>query len=222
MKFVYPEIQRVFDTDNEEINCLVIENQSLFYRLCLDIYKQIDGNDGEATVSIKDIPVDMSKNVEFLVNFTPFTINKKTLLTKLNAVAEKIAISPEFYEETMTEMSQLEKYLINLTNELCGNVIYQKFSTSSIIKAVGLQFEEEYDSLCEKIIDYMDLVRQYDRDKLFIFINLRSYISDDDCRLFFDTVKRKMHNILMIDNSEHLLIDGEKRYIIDKDLCEIS
>ncbi len=222
MKFAYPEIQRVFETEEDSIHCIVIENQELLYRICTDVFQQINGFEGDVIVSIKDKPVDLNKNVELLTQFVPFDINRRTLLSKLTASAEKIAVSPEMHEKTMMEMAHFENYLLNIINELPGNVEFAKFTVSSLLKATGLQFEEEYTSLGEKLIDYMELTRTYDRDKLFVLVNLRSYIADRECELFLETVKRKMLHVIMIDNIEHTLLARENRYIIDQDLCEIS
>ncbi len=222
MKLAYPEIQKVFDTEEELVNSIVIENQELFLELCSDLYMQTQGFDGKAVLSSNDKPIEIAKNLEFLNQFVPFEINRKNLITKLNSAAEKIAVSPEFYEATMAELSGIERYLFDLINELSGNIECAKLSVSAIIKAAGLQFAEDYDSLCEKVIDYMELVRSYDKNRLFVLVNFRSYVKDSECDAFLDTVHRQQFNVIMIENTEHTLLKNEARYIIDKDLCEIT
>ena len=90
-----------------------------------------------------------------------------------------------------------------------------------LIKAVSPSFREEYDSLGEKLIDYFELVTEFDRKKLFITLNLRSFITDNDMQKFIDTVLSHEYNVIMIESSERRLLDKEKRYIIDSSLCEI-
>ena len=85
-----------------------------------------------------------------------------------------------------------------------------------------MTFQEDYESLPEKIIDYMELITEYEKEKLFILYNLRSLISDRDTDLFIDTVLRHGYNVFMLESSEHTLLSGERRYIIDNSLCEIS
>ena len=43
MKFTHPAINRVFDTDTDKVNSLIIENQQLFSDVIKDIRNQIDG-----------------------------------------------------------------------------------------------------------------------------------------------------------------------------------
>ena len=102
-----------------------------------------------------------------------------------------------------------------------NNISFSKINLPSIIKASGMTFREEYDSLPEKIIDYMELVTEYEREKLFILYNLRSLIPDQETELFLDTLIRHEYNVLMVESCEHTRLSNEQRYIVDSDLCEI-
>lgn len=79
-----------------------------------------------------------------------------------------------------------------------------------------------HDSLGEKIIDLMELITEFDREKFYVIINLRSYLSDEETERFMDTVIRHRFSVLMIESNEHLLLPRESRFLVDKDLCEIS
>ena len=116
----------------------------------------------------------------------------------------------------------VEKFILRITENMEGNLIYSKLSISNIIKSLGIEFEDYDTNLCEKIIDYMELVREYDHDKLFIFVNLRSYITDYECIRLYDTILRKQFHTIMIDNCEHDICPMEKRIIVDKDNCVIK
>lgn len=222
MKWVYPEIDYVVDTDNERVNTIVIENQKLFFSICDDLYNQVQGNEGKSVVSSDNKVLEVSKNVEVLNQFIPFDVNTKVLLNRLSSTIEKKALENDYYEKTMQEMANLQKYLFDLTEYLPGDIVLKKMSISSIIKASGVEFENEYDKLAEKVLDYMEMVREYDKDKLFILINFRSYVMDEDVYQFMDTIKRQLFNVVLIEEKEHKLLSNEKRYLIDEDLCEIA
>lgn len=66
----------------------------------------------------------------------------------------------------------------------------------------------------------MELVREFDRDKLFFTVNLRSYIDDDEAELFMKTVIDHDFKIVMIENKEYNKLKHELRMTIDADLCE--
>ncbi len=219
MKIVNPMFDCVFEFADTEVNTVVIENQRMFSDFCKDIYVQLEGWEGNTVLSENDIPLAVSKNVEMLSQFIPFEINRKHLVNKLVASAEKLANEPEYYEYTMREIANIEKYLWNITENMVGNITFSKLSIGNIIKSVGMEFEDDYSNLCEKIIDYMELVREYDKDKLFIMINLRSYIDDEETQAFMDTILRKQFKVLLVDNCEYGFCKHEKRVIIDKDMC---
>ncbi len=81
---------------------------------------------------------------------------------------------------------------------------------------------EDYASLGEKLIDYMELAVEYLQKKLFVFVNLRSYISDREAQLFLDTVRQHKYHIILVESHESIKLKGEKRYIIDAAYCEIQ
>lgn len=222
MKLIYPEINEVFDTEKDYVNTIIIEKTSLLTEFCTDIYNQFQGLDGKIVISDKDKPLDISKYSELLMQFIPFELNRKSLISKLVSNAEHIASDPEYYESTMQELANLEKYLWNITECMDGNISFPKLNISSIIKASGIEFEDDYTSLGEKIVDYMELVRCYDKNKLFIFVNLRSYVDNHEFDGLLDTILRKHFDVIMIDNCEKAMSTYEKRYIIDAEGCEIA
>ena len=57
--------------------------------------------------------------------------------------------------------------------------------------------------------------------RLLAYSNLRSYLSDEEMKKFMrDVLARKMQ-VLLIESSERSVLDEEKRYIVDADLCVI-
>ena len=222
MKFVYPDINHVIEVTEDCVNTLIIENQNLFVELIEDLYFQLEGRDGRSVLSSKGRVLDIAKNLELLSQFVPFELNKKSLITKVTACMEKLSVDSAHYEKTMELLSTLEAYMYDLSFGLTGDIAVTKINSGAVIKAVGVEFEDDYDSLGEKIIDYMELVTAYDRQKLFVFLNLRSYISDEETELFFETVLNHRFKVVLIDNKEYNRVKFENRYIVDKDLCEIS
>ncbi len=222
MKFVYPEINNVFDTGGENVNTLIIENQGLMVRLLGDIYAQSEGLDGKSALFDNGKELPIGKSMELLTQFVPFDINKKTLLSKICSALEKEAASDEYFVKTNELLGTVEAYLNELSSGFRCDLDFSKINFSSLIKASGAEIEENYDSLGEKIIDYFELVTEFDRPKLFFTVNLRSYLSDDETYLFIDTALKHGYNLIMAESHEHKRLKNEDRFIIDSDLCEIK
>lgn len=134
---------------------------------------------------------------------------------------QKLAMDEEHYYKTSELITLLESYLLDLSVELTGNIELSKITWENTIKAVGVEFADNYDSLAEKILDYMELVREYDSERIFITLNLWSYISDNEMNKFVNDVVVRGYKLLMLENTEYPIIDHEKRYIIDADKCII-
>ena len=222
MKLTYPEINAVLDTENGKINSIVIENAELMYNFLSDINFQILGNDGRTVISDSKGTVDFAKSVELISQFIPFELSKKSLISKITSVMEKRAVAEDLYLETAELLSVFEKYLDKLSYEVDCDIIWEKVNINSLIKAAGIMLNEEYESLSEKILDYFELVREFERNKMFITVNLRSYISDNELELFLSDALKRNINLIMIENHEHKLLNNEKRLVIDSDLCEIE
>lgn len=212
----------VFDTEIQQINTLIIENQTFMKNLLKDIYGQLDGFDGQCIVSEKDTLLSFPKRVELLDRFVCFDINQRHLISKLINVIEQTANQAENYEKTMRILSDIERYLYDLTFDLSGDIVFNKLSIASIVKYAGLEIRDSYQTDTERIIDYMELVREYEADKLFITYNMRVVVSDHEMQQFVDTVLSHGYHLLMIENQEYSRLIHEKRWIIDSDLCEIG
>ena len=163
----------------------------------------------------------MSKYAELITQFTPFEINHKNLLNKVVSEMQKIAVDELHYMKTQQIVSEWERYLIDLSTGMVGNLNFSKALADTLIKSAGIEFEDMYESLAEKILDYFELVEEYDKKKLFIMVNLRSYLSDEEMKMFMRDVLARKIQVLLIESSERSVLDEEKRYIVDADLCVI-
>ena len=154
----------------------------------MDTQGQINGLNGRSVLSEADKELPMAKNTELFTHFVPFEINQKSLLSKAASSLEALAVSDEFYEETMELLSTIEAYMLRLSFHMDGDLVSNGTTIYSLIKASDIRFKDENNSLAEKLIDYMELVTSLDRRKLFITVNLRSYIDDDEAQRFVDTL----------------------------------
>lgn len=221
MKFCYPEINCTFDTNIGKVNTIVIENQKLFYKIIDDIQSQIDGFDADSVLSDNGKLLDYKRHAELLIQFIPFSINHKTLLNKIAKELEKRALTSENYERTMKMVAEVQRYLFEVAFELQGNLDFSNCNITNLIKSSNMELMDDYNSLGEKLIDYIELVREYDKEKMFFLVNLRSYMDDWETYQFLDTIIRQQYHVILIENQEYSFLDNEKRIIIDKDLCEI-
>ena len=219
MKIILPEIDYIFECDKDKTCSIIIENQRLFYDIVRDLSNQLQGDDGVSVLSENNKVITIAKHVELISQFIPFDINQKSLITKITSRLQALSVDETHHMMTNQIVAEWERYLMTLSMNLVGNLEFSKISAESLIKAAGVQIDNLYDNLGEQLLDYMELVREYDTRKLFIFINLRSYMSDDEMRFFLDSALERELQILLIDGFEHELLSQEERYIVDADKC---
>ncbi len=221
IRLAHPEITKNIEFEENKICSLVIENKVFFRKVISGLYNQINGEDGSFVLSEEYVPVDLNKKAEILTEFVPFQINSKSLQNKICATAEREAVNESNFAETQSILAEIERYIEKLLFQFPYEFEYEKLNISNIIKSVGISVNEDYDNGLEKIIDYMLLCREFDKEKIFIFVNLRCYYSDDEMECFAREIISRKFKVLFIDNTESRRLTNENRLIIDADLCEI-
>ena len=87
----------------------------------------------------------IAKYLELIISFAPFEISQKHLLNKAAAALGRIAVDETHYMKSMELMSLIEKWLLDLSMDVTGNVDFTKISPDSILKASGMEFSDDYD-----------------------------------------------------------------------------
>ena len=221
MKFVYPEIETVFDLDNGRFNSLVVEAQDMFVRLLGDISAQINGSDGECVISEKNTPVSFAKRAALLDVYVPFELNRKPLLGKILNALERKANDAEHFEASAAILASIERMLDTLILDIPCELEYSNISIGALLKAAAPELNADGATLAEKVLDYMEIVTQFDCEKLFILVNIRSYINDSDMELFAKTVISHNYQVIDLESSERQRLSSEFRVLVDEDMCEI-
>lgn len=221
MKLVCPYFNTQIDVNEGELFSLVIENQVLFRTIIEDLHRQAEGDAGGFVLSKDSVPISFCKYVDIIEDFAPFDINRKSLLTKIATEMERNALDGEHYLQTVQLLANVEKYMSEISFDFPFDVECSKLGISSLIKAATVRVVLDYQNPVEAIIAYMTAILDFDKTKLFITVNMRSYFNDEEIKIFFEEIRRRQIQVLMIDGYDHNTISGVKSLIIDSDLCEI-
>lgn len=222
MKLWLDGLQEPLVIDGEHVCSLVIENPTFMLNVLRDIHDQCQGESGKAVLSYKNEILAIDRGVELMTDFVTFDGNKKSLLTKIFHVLENVANDEVYYHRTQKLLADMECYFNDLSMEQDVELAYDKLSLNNLLKSVGMRVVIDYNKLVERLLAYMDLVRRFDREKLFLLVNLRSFVSVEDTNLFMKTVAAHGFRVLLIDNQTYPVLAWEKRRIIDIDLCELQ
>ena len=92
---------------------------------------------------------------------------------------------------------------------------------SAIFKGNGIKLESLDDGLLENIVRYIKVVRLLLKKTVFVFVNLRSYLTDGQLDQLIREAAYQEVQILLVENVMRDCVNGGKRCIIDSDKCEI-
>ena len=221
MKIAYEKISTVIEMIPGQMNGLVVENAGMLYQLLTDLKETLDGKGAGFVCSKEDKLITASKTVELVTDFVNFQFNSRTIISKMISSLEQRALSGEFYLQTQELLAHIENYMDDLTMDIPYDFMCEKQNIQSLLKGLGITVADQFDTLEEKVLAYMDLVREFDKKELFIFWNLRCLIPQGRLQLMVDTAMQREHKILFIDSTEYPKLKQERRLIIDEDLCEI-
>lgn len=221
MKLLYSDFSPPLLLDEGCVWSLVVENGPALRRLVMDLQQQIAGEKGDCVLSDADVPIEMAKYADLFVQFIPFTCNRKTLLSRVLDAAEQKSKDSEHFEQTYSLYAAIERHLLDCGEEFSLALDMEKVSVFGLYKLAGATIEEDRADTLGTILDYMDLVAELEREKVFFFVHLRSYFSDEEMQLFFRSTRQRKHRIILLESMERPLLEEEKRIIIDADLCEI-
>lgn len=220
MKLVYRDMGHILRFGEGYVNELIIEKKKMFFDVVDSMHRQTEGLHGDCVLSISNRPVEFGKYADLTVQFAPFQMNRKSLLTKLYAALERKAQNSETYLKTGELLGELERYILGISEELPFAINCQKLAIGPIIRALSPEIEESDKEPIEKVFAYMELVRELDRDKLFVMVNMRSYFSDEEMEKFTESVSLYDFNVLLLESHEAPKLNYTKRYVVDTDLCE--
>lgn len=223
MKFIYSEWEEPCIWNGGCIPTVVIENQKAFRGFLCELNAALDGSPSKCVLSDGNKQLDIAKNIEIISEFVQFEINQKPLIGKIISSMENAALESERYLRTQELLAALENAVSEWSFDFSCDVIPTKLSVPNILKSVGIEIRNDYsghNGELEKILDYMELVQELDRDKLFCFVNMRAYFLDAAIDNFIQTCIAHENKILMIESKTYPILPNEKRITIDMDLCE--
>ena len=221
MKIAYEKMNTVLEINTNCVNSLIVEKPGFLHQILMELKQAMEGEESHMVVSEQEKPVIASKVVSVVTDFVGFTLNQKSLLTKIISELDKTSKNELYFKESQEILAHIENYIMNLTLYFPCELTCERLNTQNLLKSVGISIVDDYETLEEQLLTYMDLAREFEGKKLFIFVNLRCLVEPERLQLMMDTALAREHQILLIDNVEYPKLVKERRIIIDADFCEI-
>lgn len=221
MKLVNGEYGIKIEFAENEANVLVVENRKSMASIVMEFLKQYNGEEGTFVLS-DDKTLNISKNIELIVDPFSINFNNKKIINGLYS-----HLTETGNDCLIEDKSKINELIINILDKLFFQETYigiehnLDFQWADLFKFYGVKISEQYDSLLEKIVEYIKVISEFSSVKIIVFVNLKSYLNDEEMEeLYTQAFYSKIH-LLLIENNEYIKLQQENVIIIDEDNCLI-
>lgn len=223
MRLLHRDFKFKFEFQENDKSILVIENPGTF----ASFVGELSGGDlikeSKLVLSENEVPVELEKFLCCIVNLWAVSLNEKRVLSKLFEQLKREILCSDFLLESNAILSSIEEYAVRVIQMSDFELTFSdKIDVLSILKFIDLRFEENAETLLNKIVDYMGVMHRLMGIKCFVFIHLRSYLTEYEIDKLFEYAQYQKIHILLIESRQPENIGWfSKAVIIDKDNCEI-
>lgn len=222
MKLVNTLYGLEFDLIENQILVLSIENHLAYSNMLETLWKQYKGESGDFILSHESKELKLSQKMECIYNIFCINTNDKKIITKLY---QELTFQNDtlLQEESILFKQELITYFDKVISTVPYNLKYN-FDTdlSSLMKSISVEIDDDSDSLLEKVMQYIKLMNQICGVEIFVIPNLKAYFSTEDIIQLYEVAMYNKIYLIVIEPFQTLHVEGEKGWIIDKDLCIIE
>lgn len=208
-------------TETRHVCELVIESPKFLRKIIKDF--TITEEEKELSITVDGKPLDFDKDIDVIFNPLKLDFNSRRAMTTLLKMLVKTSLSEEFYLATNTFKSKIVKYLDELIDAEAFNfeVSTDDFTIDSIAKAVSIHIVGDEDDFVELLTDYVAMMVDLAKIKLFVFIGLRPLMTEEELVRFCHNLDNHQIDILLIESRVGETLSNVPRIIVDTDNCEI-
>lgn len=200
----------------------IMESPEVFFAYVGELNDQIAGKEGKFVLSENNKELELSKAADLLINPFSTEVNTRKILNKLYLELTERSREEQMYMKTVELFNHIQEYMLELEQQSSYILDFNRETDVSILlKALSVQYEVKETGYWERLIQYIKIMASAAGIKVFIFVNLRSYLSDAQMEELIKELEYQDVSGLFIENQQRSCLKGVKWYIIDKDQCEI-
>lgn len=217
MKMLLNNYENDIIFDNTYINTLEILNKKAFYQFLKDINNL--NNQDNILFFDNNEQINMDNKIFIIYNFINFDFNTKKITASILNI-----INNNMDEKDKDKINNLYNKLKDIYTHLLDNIdlnleIQDEFKIEDISKLMKPKINTK-NNLLENILLLMDIESELNLDKLVVFVNLKSYLENEELIELYKYSLYKDIKILLVDNHNYSTNNIEKKLQIDEDLIE--
>lgn len=225
MKLVFSGFERAIELNPGEISTLQVENAALFTRVVLSLQSGL-GRTAIEPYSFWDDETEIKASSALMLVTDPMNLpwDEKSLASALMKRIER-----EYLED-----EELRMRIDSATHEIKTNLMTLGFGFNSDIGfnlewdlkkylkllGFGVTFQEEK-SFLDNLLNFLSLTLDAGNKKTLAFVNLKTFLTENELKTFLDQVFFLKLNVLLLENKHDSMSYGhEHKYTIDLQFLE--
>ena len=216
------EKELVWD-EAQHLNELVIESPRLLRALLQDLAPN-EGSVPKLCFSKEGKTLNIQNDLDVIFNPMELNFSNRRTTAALLKILGRTAVSEDFYLRTAEVKAQLVRYLNELTdaNQFTFEVVVDDdFSAEDLAKAVKMRIVGNEEDYVETLVDYMSMLTELVGIQLFVVLNLRLLLADDELLHLRHALDNHQLNVLLIEARDNGALEGVSRLLVDRDDCEL-
>lgn len=221
-KLIINNCNIIEDFNNNKNIILVIKNKKYIYLLVNSLLNEDIDNKYLLIIDDNNKQQNNDDFIEFIPSIFLLNFNSKKNLTIINK-----QIKNQYKTRIKETIEIIYTYLLDLQKNICIDFDIELISNidlieDDILKLINFEIKDKYDSILDKIINYMKIINQLRKIKIFIFLNLSVYLNKEEIKLLLKESKYYDFKIILIENNEEIIDLFDTKRILDEDLCLID
>lgn len=209
------------DIEEGKTSVLVMENPIVMREYLLELETQLQGESGDFVLSVDYEPVSISKNLLLVKDPLNIDCNDKKILTKLYQ-----NIADEEKMQSYVERDKFDKAYLEYLRELCLlsplPLSYdERLSLGELLKSAHVVIDYIVGNYVENLWHYIRAMSDLLHIKLFVFVNLKCFLSNEEMDLLYRQCFYEQKQLLLIESFDSPFRTDEKKCVVDADGCVI-
>ena len=224
IRLAHPDWHFVISFHEHQTPVLVLENPVEYRRLVAGLLRQTKGQPGRFVLSRDWTVLSLEQNMVMVSDVFSLGFTDRKLLNGLAKHAQAISCQGKLCEVTAGAQAAVLEWMACLETELLVPIAYDdEPDVAALLKAVGLRFDEPDCGTPEALDRYIQVMTAMTGTRVFAFVNLMSAFSAEEMDALAKAADYRKVHLLLIEPlvSARPQPSWERRYVVDKDLCEL-
>ena len=222
MRLCHIESNFEIEISEDKTFVFYLERQNIFAKLVSEIWCQCENGEGGWNLSDGEDILAFSKNIKCVINPLELNLNDAKLLKILY---QEMLV--EANENCFLDMTSLNSNIVSFLDDLAQRQPYaiefeDNISILELFKAYKIRFVCDSSTLLESIVEYIKLWHRVSKMSVFVFVNLRTYLSVDELIQLYQMCRYEHVYLILFESRFIEKLDGECVKIIDNDMCVID